>query len=179
MRTGEKTCRGECHSRKPNIPGESAQEGCPGPDGSVGAKASDPLKVAGPGRLLRWAVEDGVLEGLGGLGAAGAGGWSVVVLGRVGAEVALTRPHLVKATCVASGEAHERMRLRRGAVLVPGWVRRPLLTFSHEEVLTQELELRVCAARGGRRIGFAKQVLGGDREGSVAVGAKEEEHRVG
>jgi len=122
----------------------------------VGAKHSDPLKVAGPGRLFRWALEDGVLEGLGGLGAARAGGWAVVVPGRVGAEVALARPHLVEATCVEFGEAHGRMRLERGAVLVPGWVRRPLLPLSHEEVFTQELKLRVSAARGGRRIGFAK-----------------------
>ena len=120
-----------------------------------------------------------MLEGLGGLGAAGAGGWAVVVPGWVGSEVALARPPLVEATCVEFGEAHERMGLQRGAVLVPGWVRRPLLPFSHEEVLTQERELRVGAARGGRRIGFAEQVLGSDREGSVAVGAKEEEHRGG
>ena len=117
--------------------------------------------------------------GLGGLGAARAGGWAVVVPGRVGAKVALARPHLVKETCVEFGEAHKRMGLQPGAVLVPGWVWRPLLPFSNEEVLAQERKLRVGAARGGRRVGFAKQVLGGDWEGSVAVGAKEEEHRVG
>jgi len=115
-----------------------------------------------------------VHEGFGGLGPTGAGGWAVVVPGRLGAEVPLARPDLVEATCVEFGEAHERMGLPRGAVLVPGWVRCPLLPFSHEEVLAQELELRVSAARGGLRIGFAKQVLGGDREGSVAVGATEE-----
>ena len=120
-----------------------------------------------------------MLEGFGGLGTAGAGGQAIVVPGRVGAEVALARPHLVEATCVQFWEAHERMGLQRGVVLVPGWVWRSLLPFSHEEVLAQELELRVSAARGGRGIGFAKQVLGGDLEGSVAVGAKEEEHRVG
>jgi len=50
-----------------------------------------------------------VLECLGGLGAAGAGGGAIIVPGRVGAEVALPRPHLVKASCVELGEAHERM----------------------------------------------------------------------
>ena len=51
--------------------------------------------MAGPDRPLGWTVEDGVLKGLGGLVAAGAGGRAVVVPGQVGAEVALTRPHLV------------------------------------------------------------------------------------
>jgi len=53
-----------------------------------------------------------VFEGLGGLVTAGAGGWAVVVPGRVGAEVAFARPHLVEATCVEFGEAHERVRLQ-------------------------------------------------------------------
>jgi len=52
-----------------------------------------------------------VLEGFGGFGAAGAGGWATLVPGRVGAVVALSRPHLVKATRVECGEAHERMGL--------------------------------------------------------------------
>jgi len=56
-------------------------------------------------------VEYGVLEALGGLVVAGAGGWAVVVLGLIGAEVALPRPHLVKATRVELGEAHKRMGL--------------------------------------------------------------------
>ena len=103
-----------------------------------------------------------MLECLGGLGAAGAGGWGIVVTGRVGSEVALARPHLVETTCVEFGEAHERMGLQRVAVFVPRWVWRPLLPLIHQEVLTQEFELRVSAARGGRRIGFTKQVLGGD-----------------
>ena len=52
-----------------------------------------------------------MLEGLGGLVALGAGGGAVVVPGRVGAKVALTRPHLVQASRVELGEAHERMGL--------------------------------------------------------------------
>ena len=50
-----------------------------------------------------------MLEGFGGLGTAGAGGGAIIVPGWVGAEVAFPRPHLVKATCVELGEAHERM----------------------------------------------------------------------
>jgi len=52
-----------------------------------------------------------VFEGLGGVGAAGTGGWAVVVLGWVAADVALPRLHLVEATRVELGEAHERMGL--------------------------------------------------------------------
>ena len=65
--------------------------------------------MAGPGGLSRGAVEDGVLEGFGGLGAAGAGGWAVVVPGRVSTKAALARSHLVKAARVEFGETHERM----------------------------------------------------------------------
>jgi len=50
-----------------------------------------------------------VREGLRGLGAAGAGGGAIIVPGWVGAEVALPRPHLVKATRIELGEAHERV----------------------------------------------------------------------
>jgi len=71
------------------------------------------------------------------------------------------------------------MGLYRGAVLIPGRVRRSLLPLFHEEVLAQELELGVGAAQGGRRVGFAEQVLGGDREGGMAVQAEEEENGVG
>jgi len=52
-----------------------------------------------------------MLEGLRGLAATGAGVGTVVVPGRVGAEVTLSRPHLVKATRVELGEAHEGMAL--------------------------------------------------------------------
>ena len=48
-------------------------------------------------------------EGPGGLGAAGAGGGAIIVPGWVGAEVALSRPDLVKATRIELGEAHERV----------------------------------------------------------------------
>ena len=53
-----------------------------------------------------------MFEGLGGLVTAGAGGRAVVISGRVGAEVAFSRPHLVKATCIKFGDAHERMGLQ-------------------------------------------------------------------
>jgi len=50
-----------------------------------------------------------VRKGLRGLGATRAGGGAIIVPGRVGAEVALPRPHLVKASCIKLGEAHERV----------------------------------------------------------------------
>jgi len=52
-----------------------------------------------------------MLEGLRGLLAAGAGGGDFAVPGGVGAEIALTRPHLVQATRSKFVEAHERMGL--------------------------------------------------------------------
>ena len=61
------------------------------------ANAEDALKVAGPGRLLGRAAEDGVLERLGGAQATGARGGGVAVPRGVGAEVALPRSHLVEA----------------------------------------------------------------------------------
>jgi len=57
----------------------------------------DPLKVAGPCRLLCRAAEDGVLERLGGAQATGAGGGGVRVPRGVGAEVAVPGSHLVEA----------------------------------------------------------------------------------
>ena len=59
-------------------------------------------------------MEDGVLEGLRGFHAAGAGGRGGIIPGRVGAEVALPRPHLVKATRVELGEAHKQMGFSEG-----------------------------------------------------------------
>jgi len=70
-----------------------------------------------------------VLEGLGGLVTAGAGGRGVVAPGGVRAEVAFSRPHLVKAARGELVEAHERVGLDRGGVGVPGRVRRRLFPF--------------------------------------------------
>ena len=53
--------------------------------------------MAGPSRLLGRAVEDRMLECLGGTLATGAGSGGVTVARRVGAEVALPRSHLVEA----------------------------------------------------------------------------------
>jgi len=50
-----------------------------------------------------------MLEVLRNLSAAGAGRRGVVVPGRVSAEVALPRPHLMKATRIKFGETHKRM----------------------------------------------------------------------
>ena len=52
-----------------------------------------------------------MLKSLGGFLAAGAGGRGGIVPGGVGAEVALSRPHLMEATRVECGEAHERIGL--------------------------------------------------------------------
>jgi len=93
-----------------------------------------------------------VLEGLRGFVAAGAGGGAIIVPGGVCAKVALARPHLVQATRVELGKAHEGVGFQRGAVFVSGGVRRIHFPFFHETVLTQELELGVGTARRGRRV---------------------------
>jgi len=67
----------------------------------------DSLKVAGPARFLGGAEEDGVFECLRGTLAAGARGGRVAVPGRVGAEVAFTRSHLVYAARGELVQAHE------------------------------------------------------------------------
>jgi len=65
-----------------------------------------------------------MFKGLGGLVPAGTGGRGVVAPGGVCAEVALARSHLVKAPHGELVEAHEWVGLDRGAVGVPGRVRR-------------------------------------------------------
>ena len=52
-----------------------------------------------------------MLEGFRGFCTAGAGGRAIVVPGRMCAETALPRSHLVQATCVKLEEGHERMGL--------------------------------------------------------------------
>jgi len=96
-----------------------------------------------------------VRKGLRGLGATRAGGGDIIVPGGVGAEVALSRPHLVEASCVKLGEAHERVGFKRGAIRVSLWVRRGQFPLLHKEFPAEELELRVCAARGGSGVRLA------------------------
>jgi len=96
-----------------------------------------------------------MLEGLRGFSAAGAGGWAIVIPGGVCSKVALARPHLVQATCVEFGKAHERVGFQRGAVLVSGGVRCNQFPFFHEAVLTQEFELGVGASWRVRRVRLA------------------------
>jgi len=62
---------------------------------TVWAEVRDARKVAGPGELFGWPVEDAVVEGLGALSASGAGGWAVIVPGGVSAEVAFARPRVM------------------------------------------------------------------------------------
>jgi len=82
-----------------------------------------------------------MLEGLGGLLAAGAGGRGIVVPRGVGAEVALPRSHLVEAARGELVEAHKWVGSEPGAVGVSGRVWTGLVPFFHEEVLTFEFEL--------------------------------------
>ena len=79
--------------------------------------------MAGPARFLGGAAEDGVFECLGGTLAAGASGGGVAVPGRVGAEVAFTGSHLVYAARRELVQAHERVRIERGAIRVSGRAR--------------------------------------------------------
>jgi len=70
-----------------------------------------------------------MFKGLGGLVAAGTGGRGVVAPGGVCAEVALARSHLVETARGELVEAHEWVRLDRGAVGVHGRVRRSPFPF--------------------------------------------------
>jgi len=90
-----------------------------------------------------------MLEVLGYFSAARAGCRGVVVPGQVGAEVAFPRPPLVEATRVKLGEAHKWMGLQPGALGVSCRIRGSLLPLLHEELLAEELKLRVGAAQEG------------------------------
>ena len=120
-----------------------------------------------------------MLEAFGGFAAPGAGGRAFIVPGWVGAEVALPRPHLVKATRVELGKTHKWVGRQRGAVGVSFRTRRFILPLLHQEFLAEELKLRVGAARGRVGVSLSQQVLGGDRKGRAAVRTKEEKQRVG
>jgi len=135
--------------------------------------------VAGPGRRLGRAAENGVLERLGGAQTAGAGHGGVAVPRGVGGEVTLPRSHLVKAARGELVQAHKRVGFYRGWVWVSGRVGRGLVPLFYEEVFAVQFELRVGAARGGLRVELADQVLGGHWEGIKPIGAQEEQHRVG
>jgi len=117
-----------------------------------------------------------VLERLRGAPAAGAGGGIDAVPGGVGTEITLTRSHLVEAAGREFIEPHEGVGLQGGAVWVPGRVWRGIVPFFHKEVLAFKLQLGVGATRGGRGVYVSQEVLRGDREGGVAIRAKEEEH---
>ena len=97
-----------------------------------------------------------MLEALGGFAAPWAGGRAFIVPGWVGTEVALPRPHLVKATRVELGKAHKWMGRQRGAVGVSSRARRRFLPLLHQEFLAEELKLRVGAARGKVGVPFTQ-----------------------
>ena len=99
--------------------------------------------MAGSGRALGGTAEDGLLKGLGFLHASGAGGGGVVVPGLVCSQVALPRPHLVKAAGREFVETHERVGLQRGTVGVSSWVRGRVIPVFHQEILAFKLELGV------------------------------------
>jgi len=101
-----KHARGERGSGRPNDVGEGAEQGGRGPNRCVGAQIRHRLKVAVPGWLPCRAGKYGVLEGLRGRVAPGAGCRVIVISGRVGAEEARSRSHLVKcnmSTCSGNG----------------------------------------------------------------------------
>jgi len=124
--------------------------------------------VEGSGRPLSGAAEYGGFKGLGDLVTAGTGGRGVVAPGGVCAEVALARPHLVKAARGELVEAHEWVGLDRGAVRVSGRVRCGLFPLLDEEVPTLELQLGVGAARG-RGEGSVRKEGAGRSPGGVRI----------
>ena len=67
------------------------------------------------------AVEDGVFEGLGGSPAPGTERGEIAVEpGRVGGQIAFSRPHLVNAACKELGETHKGVGGKGGRKGVPG-----------------------------------------------------------
>ena len=86
-------------------------EGSRGPDTSVGAQIRECQKVAVPGGLPRGVGQDGVRESLGRLVASWAGGTIIVIPGLVGAEVALSRSHLVEPFHVELVETYKVVRV--------------------------------------------------------------------
>jgi len=71
------------------------------------------------------------------------------------------------------------MRLERGAVRIPGRIRRGIFPFFHEEALTLELEQGVRPASRRVIVLFTEKVFRGNWEGLMAYWAEDEEHRVG
>jgi len=61
-----------------------------------------------------------------------AGGWAIIVPGRVGLEVAFPRPGLVLSSCVKLVETDEWVGFKRGLVWVSCRVWRPDFPLLHE-----------------------------------------------
>ena len=68
------------------------------------------------------------------------------------------------------------MGFERGAVWVPGRIRRRLVTFLHEQVFAFEFQLGVGGTLEGLGVGLAEYVLGGDWKWAEPIAAQEEEH---
>ena len=135
--------------------------------------------MASPGRLPSRAEKDGVFECLRRILAPWVGHGVIIVPGGVGPEVALPRSRLVDATGGKLVEAYKGVGLQRGGVRVPGQVWRSFDPFFHEQSLALKPQHGVGAAQGGCGVVVNEEVLGGDWEGGVAIGAEEEQYRVG
>jgi len=94
-----------------NKAGESGDIVIRSPEGQGSVKRGEGREEALFQAAAGLAVKDGVLEDFCRNAAPGAGGGSVpIVPGRVCSQIALARPHLMKAASKEFGEAHERMR---------------------------------------------------------------------
>ena len=89
------------------------------PEGRGGAKRGEGREETLSQAAAGFAVENGLLKGLGRVAAPGAGGGSVsVVSGWVCCQVACARPHLREAAGKELGQAPEGMGRKQGKVLV-------------------------------------------------------------
>ena len=97
--------------RECNKAGESGDIVIRSPEGRGSVKRGEGREEALFQAAAGFAVKDGVLEGFFRKVAPGAGRGSVpIVPGGMCCQIALARPHLMKAASKEFGEAHERMR---------------------------------------------------------------------
>jgi len=119
-----------------------------------------------------------VLEGLRRLVASGASCGTLIIPGRVRAEVAVPQSHLVEPSRVEFVETHEGVMFERGGAWVPRWRGATGLPFLHESVAATPPELRVGTPFRGLWVGLGQEMLRGNWEGGEPVRAQQESHRV-
>jgi len=106
-------------SRECNKAGEGGDIVIRSPEGRGSAKRGEGREEALSQAAAGFTVEDGMLEGFCHNAAPGASGGSVTIVpGRVCCQVALARPHLMKAAGKEFGEAHEGVGCESGEVSV-------------------------------------------------------------